>query len=290
MGSRTTLVAALLLSACIAPVDAVDTAEPGSPYLMPIDFRTAFTTGEGHEAWRSGSESILAMRIGAARPLDPGDLPSDLLRVVRLDTGEPIRGALRLGYHDVFGSAAPSSPYDDPSVSFIPDNPLEPGWYVLDADVRRWSGPSPPETVDGYMEDGHLYARFHVGSRPTWYETWIHCGGDPRGGPAGCRVVALLSERVEPALLAGTSVTVTIDGVPGRCTRVLDTFHIGIEHACPLDPPGTVYEVHLTSDLVALPDGAHDFTHTVVGKVTSGGPQHEVIDPRFGVDRALDAL
>lgn len=274
---------AALLGACGA--SGATPRAAGLPFLMPIDFRSAFTTGVGREPWR-GSEGVLALRIAGGHP-DAGP-PLDLrgpgsLRLVRLDTGADVPGAMRAGLYTALGVPAEPAPVGDAAISFVPQEALSEGWYVLVADVSAWAPPPPEVMIDGHYESDRLYARLHVGSRPTWYETWIFCEWDTR---SACSVVALVSEAMEPSALAGTTASLDVNGAPGACTRVMDTAHYGIEFSCPFGEPGTSYALHLTSDVIATPDGALDWTHTVRSVETRGGPQHEVLDPRFGVEIA----
>ncbi len=209
------------------------------------------------------------------------------LYLVEVSSGAAVPGEVREGVVRMDGAVVPGWPDGDVVgvVSFVPDEPLEEGWYVLVADLREWMTSNARVTrldgAIGFVEDDMVFARFRIGSEPTWFRTQVHCDTRQLGHErtTWCDIMVALSE---PADLGSTRFELRVDGEldPGCVQTVAGAW------TCPHYPDGTEFEVQLVESEIVRPlDGIA--TQSIVG----GGQSAQValVSPRFGIEVARSA-
>lgn len=275
-GTLTWLV--LLLVACDpAPGPVV------SVHLLPEDFTTAFPIPPRDDGW---SADFLTLRVVASHPDAGMERPrGGMLRLVELTTEREVAGEMRVGYVDVRGEPRSPPGYEGGSaISFVPSNELTEGWYVLVADLRGIGRELYP--IGGVLEGELLYARVHVGPRPTWHATFLQ---QERGETS---LFVIVPEAIADLSVPAPSVTFTADEAPMSC-RPSDFPHPRFSFSCPLRPRGTRWGVHLASDSIRTPEGAPEGSVEIVQtEIAESGGGHDaaLTSPRFGIDVANRVL
>lgn len=215
---------------------------------------------------------------------DPIERLGPLSGVARVDDGSQITGNLRWGWFDMEGNPPEFGALSGwgLAVCFVPAAPLEEGWHVFRVDFSPWTEFG--TRLMPYGTDGVVYARFHVGSRPTWYETEVDCWEDGRrsGLPdSACLITGFVSEEV--VSWGSTTIEVSFDGVPTECSPWLEPGSAGFAALCPFRADGNQVEVAVVSDVIADVHGSGERRHLVAMPV--GGVRHrELLDPNFGLD------
>jgi hypothetical protein len=272
---------AIALTACLPIVD------PPPPRDLSIGaFVHDFQTAVGSEPLLVDGEPVpFGLAIGRVQnPLEDDDeafaaaLDSGTW-LVALSTGQRVGGGVRRGYIDLDG-VVHSYPFH--VYSFVPEEPLEEGWYVLAierASVAEFGpltwGRAPNE------EGGVQFYRFHLGSRPTWTHAWLTCGEHTPGSPS-CVASVDWSEPVE--VLGDTRIEVLASGVAVACTTTLYLNAIGASLECPYRvPDGVEWTLRVGGSVLTDANGTPSPEVSHVGFIA--GP----VVPRFGIDIALAA-
>lgn len=213
--------------------------------------------------------------------LHPDEYLPGALSLVSIATGRRVEGSVLPGVHRHNGEAfvSPDGAIAD-AFSFVPAEPLEDGWYVLALDLTDWRLISPDGVTFGgygtYVEEGKMYARVHVGARPTWYMSYVGCGSY-----SGCTIGVVWSEPVpdvEPSTFA-----IEADGRPfvgcGLSTRA----ETNIWWRCPYSPEGTELTIRLVEADVIHPISDGAVAHSIINPGDQSVTSYPV-EPRFGID------
>lgn len=247
-----------------------------NPFETPslcVGLRGGFAVGDDERGWSGNPIEHLGLRSGVTRVSDASRIP----------------GELRWGWFDLEGNPPLAGIYAAPSgyglaVCFVPEAPLEEGWHVLRVDFSPWTEFG--TRLMPYGTDGVVYARFHIGSRPTWYSTEVECWDDGRhtGFPErACLVTGRVSEEV--GSWGTTTVEVRYDGGLAECSVILEPGSSAFGAFCPFQVDRSEVAVRLISDVVADLQGSHDRRHALA--ITPGASVgRELLDPRFGLDVA----
>lgn len=165
------------------------------------------------------------------------------LSVVRLDTSEVVRGEVREGVYDVYGSRI-AEPAELIPLSFVPAAPLPSGWYGFRVDTSSVDALGFVTRFETAPQDGGLaYARVRWGSAPCWIATVLSAANGRQ------TFVLEISENVDGA---GMLVSVAYDGVDVECEQRFTQRQLSL--VCPGVPPGATVTLSPTRFPVTMPD------------------------------------
>ncbi len=295
---RVNLGIVLLLSAITVGCDVHPHTPPNPELTMGLRFSCAdFSSDFGSRASPSGlpdRRGVLGVNwvgvLDAAAHRDAETYFLAHMHLVSLATGAEVAGHGSRGMVRIDGENAEeftATVGGSAAYSFVPDGPLADGWYVFVVDTREWVATHPYVTIgieptgSGVVEDAIMYARIQVGERPTWFATYASCGST--GDHPGCILGPILTD---PASGASPVFVVLADGaVDPACRETRD--ESGWSWLCPNYPDGTLVELRLVAEGGVRPirEGLaeHQLSMPTLTQLT-------LVDPRFGVDTAREAL
>ncbi|MBK6534656.1 MAG: hypothetical protein IPF99_35435 [Deltaproteobacteria bacterium] len=241
----------------------------GFELLVP-DFRSALRYGDcGLDREAPAGPAVLGLRsnMGFAAGIDSVAAEAALAggaSLVRVADGAAIAGEVRSGWFNVSGEEVDGV---RAGWSFVPAEPLEPGWHVLRFDLTELEALGQHIVFfAGSSTTAHsVYARFRVDSVRSWVFTRVACQRRDHDGllPAveqACNIGGAISEA---AIVdwGSTSMIVRYDDQPVECAPISlgDSW---FSTTCPLPPSTDVrVDVEVFSDAIAGPNGEARLVH-----------------------------
>jgi hypothetical protein len=175
-----------------------------------------------------------------------------------------IAGEVRPGWFDLTGEAVDGTRV---GWSFVPDEPLEPGWHVIRFDLSELEALGQQVTFAlGNTSTAHsVYARFRVDSAHAWVFTEIACQRRSHDGllPEAEQFCTFGGGLGEAATVewGATTMTVRYDGIVAEC----HSFSLGdswFSTTCPLPPSvDSAVEVEVFSSAITGPVGETRMVH-----------------------------
>lgn len=203
------------------------------------------------------------------------------LRLVRVADGAEIPGETNDGWRDLHGGEIPNAT-GTVALSFVPSEPLAPGWHVLSVDLSPvaigTAGDGPIVYLSRAVGDV-LVARLRSDSSVHWVTTTARRTSD--SVEFSCALSEFLSGVALARWSTATTVTVRYDGAPVECSLAFGEG--GLAARCPRTEPGVRVRIDVDSAVVTLPDGTTPMVHSF-GAPSSDTPIH--VDPDLGLAAA----